>query len=382
MQTILVVDDEPDLESLVTQKMRREIRRGLYKFEFAYNGVEALEKLNENPAIDIVLSDINMPEMDGLTLLSHLPSINPNIHAVVISAYGDMSNIRTAMNRGAFDFITKPVDFDDLKTTINRTVEHLEVWLEAQRSRNILASLQVELAMAAKMQQSILPRDFVDNESIEIFASMVPAREVGGDFYDFVKLERDNIAVAIADVSGKGIVAGMFMMTTRTWMRGCAIGASEPSQVLFETNRQLSRHNDEMMFATVFYATYDPRERLLSYANGGHNPPILVKKEGTCQLLDVEDDIALGVDEEASYRESTIALAPGDFVILYTDGVNEAENADSELLGMDQFFEMFQSADLSTAVSVTDAIFAMVREFVGSYPQSDDITCLVLKVKE
>ena len=117
---ILVVDDEPDLEHLVRQRMRREIRSGTYSFMFAQNGVEALEVLNEEQDIDMVLSDINMPRMDGLTLLEQIPKVDPNIRSVIVSAYGDMKNIRTAMNRGAFDFVTKPIDFEDLRVTIQR----------------------------------------------------------------------------------------------------------------------------------------------------------------------------------------------------------------------------------------------------------------------
>jgi len=135
---ILVVDDEPDLEQLVLQRMRREIRRGRYSFVFARNGVEALERLNENGAddIDMVLTDINMPEMDGLTLLKQIPSVDPNVRSVVVSAYGDMKNIRTAMNRGAFDFLNKPIDFEDLRLTIEKSLEHLKSMREAFEERD------------------------------------------------------------------------------------------------------------------------------------------------------------------------------------------------------------------------------------------------------
>ena len=115
---ILVVDDEPDLEDLVVQRFRRSIRKGEYEFKFASDGVEALQVLKADPGIDIVLSDINMPRMDGLTLLSHLGEMNMPLRAVIVSAYGDMENIRTAMNRGAFDFVTKPIDFEDLKARL------------------------------------------------------------------------------------------------------------------------------------------------------------------------------------------------------------------------------------------------------------------------
>ena len=141
MAKILVVDDEADLELLVKQKFRRKIRENVYEFVFAQNGEEALERVKEHPDLDVILSDINMPVMDGLTLLSRLPEANPIVKAVVVSAYGDMQNIRTAMNRGAFDFVCKPVDFDDLDLTMEKTIVHvrqLQETMKAIKENNIL----------------------------------------------------------------------------------------------------------------------------------------------------------------------------------------------------------------------------------------------------
>lgn len=141
MAKILVVDDEADLELLIKQKFRKKIRENVYEFFFAQNGEEALEKVKEFPDLDIVLSDINMPVMDGLTLLSRLPDANPLLKAVVVSAYGDMQNIRTAMNRGAFDFVCKPIDFDDLDVTMEKTLTHvrqLQDTIKAIKENNIL----------------------------------------------------------------------------------------------------------------------------------------------------------------------------------------------------------------------------------------------------
>ena len=133
---ILVVDDEPDFEDLVKQRMRREIRSGRYSFVFARNGVEALERLKANNDIDIVITDINMPEMDGLTLLEQIPAYDPKLRCVIVSAYGDMKNIRTAMNRGAFDFLNKPIDFEDLRLTIDKSIDHLGQIREAFEARD------------------------------------------------------------------------------------------------------------------------------------------------------------------------------------------------------------------------------------------------------
>src|SRR6266850_8609837 len=131
--TILVVDDEPDLEALVLQKFRRQIRDGEVAFIFARDGIEALQSIQDHPHVDLVVSDINMPRMDGLSLLQKLQEAEDKKSTIIVSAYGDMSNIRTAMNRGAFDFLTKPIDFGDLEMTIDKTIRHIEVLREAKR---------------------------------------------------------------------------------------------------------------------------------------------------------------------------------------------------------------------------------------------------------
>jgi class 3 adenylate cyclase len=131
--TILVVDDEPDLEALVLQKFRKQIRDGAVTFMFAHDGVEALQSIEKHPHVDMVVSDINMPRMDGLSLLQKLQEAEDKKSTIIVSAYGDMSNIRTAMNRGAFDFLTKPIDFGDLETTIDKTIRHVEAMREARR---------------------------------------------------------------------------------------------------------------------------------------------------------------------------------------------------------------------------------------------------------
>ena len=141
MIKILVADDEPDLETLIRQKFRQKIREQQYEFVFAVNGRDALKKMQENPDVSIVLSDINMPEMDGLTLLGKINEINPLSKMVMVSAYGDMENIRIAMNRGAFDFVTKPVNFEDLELTMEKTIRHvnqLKETLKAVKENNIL----------------------------------------------------------------------------------------------------------------------------------------------------------------------------------------------------------------------------------------------------
>jgi adenylate cyclase len=166
---ILVVDDETDLELLIKQKFRKKIRENAYEFVFAHNGVQALEKLRQHPDLDIVLCDINMPEMDGLTLLTKLPEANPIVKAVMVSAYGDMDNIRLAMNRGAFDFVCKPVNFEDLELTMEKTILHvsqLRDTLQAIRENDIL-KMYVDESVLKFMTHQEFENSLLANETIE-----------------------------------------------------------------------------------------------------------------------------------------------------------------------------------------------------------------------
>ena len=376
---ILVVDDEPDLQPLVEQRMRRYVRSGVYQFVFAQNGVEALERLREDEEIVIVLSDINMPKMDGLALLDQIPKVNPNIRSVIISAYGDMKNIRTAMNRGAFDFVTKPVDFDDLKLTIDRTLQQLLEWRDALGARDRLVVLQNELDVASQMQQSILPKRFPQDPGYEVFASMKPARSVGGDFFDVMRLEGGVLGLAVADVSDKGVPAALFMMSSRTLLKGAAIGLGTPGEVLKEVNNLLCEDNESAMFVTLIYAVYDPSTRVLTFANGGHNTPVLIDSDGNASRLPLTGGIALGLVPELEYQQSSITLSPGDNVILYTDGVTEAMNENEEEFGMERLESLFLESQPPAARGVNDVIFDAVIEFAGDAAQSDDITCMTLR---
>ena len=376
---ILVVDDEPSLERLIRIRMRREIRSGHFTFGFAGNGVEALERLSSDEPYDMVLSDINMPQMDGLTLLEQIPGVDPDVRAVIVSAYGDMKNIRTAMNRGAFDFVTKPIDFDDLRITIDRTLRNLEIWREALRSRDRLVTLEHELALARNMQQSILPAEFPSSAGHQISAKMIPAKEVGGDFFDFVELGAGRVGLAIADASGKGVPAALMMMSSRTLLKGAAIGCDDPGQVLSYVNSALARENAAAMFVTMFYGIFDSNSGTFSYASGGHDPPLIVRPDGTTALLPLTDGMALGIVSDEDYRHKTVQLAPGETILLYTDGVPDARDASGERFGMERFCRVFSDEPPEDVAEATEAVFRAVREFAQDTPQFDDLTCLALR---
>ncbi len=383
---ILSVDDEMDLELLLTQYFRRKIRKGEYEFLFAHNGVEALAMLLKHPDIDIILSDINMPEMDGLTLLSKINEMrNPAKKCIMVSAYGDMGNIRQAMNNGAFDFATKPIDLDDLNITIEKAVEQIKYIHESQQEHRQLVSLKNDLAIASEIQQAILPRvfpPFPENEKqIEISAFMGPAKDVGGDFYDFFRINEDHIGFVIADVSGKGVPAAIFMAVSRTLLRATALRGDSPADCLNYVNELLCQESVENMFVTLFYGIYELSTGKVCFTNAGHNPPYVVKANGSLSVVQTKASLMLGVMEDISYVNNELQLEPDDTLFLFTDGVTEAFNASDEAYDEKRLEALLPKLAGKDSQSVIDGVLADVRDFVVDAPQSDDITMLVVKRK-
>ena len=376
---LLVVDDEEDLELLIRQKFRRRIRKGEFDFVFARNGQEALEKLAENPDIHLVLSDINMPVMDGLALLSKLEDTNPDVQAVIVSAYGDMENIRTAMNRGAFDFVTKPINFDDLDITIEKTLNHIRVLETAQEARDRLVVLKRELDVAQQVQMSALPKEVPSSETHDVQALMIPAREVGGDFYDFFPLSNELIGLVIADVSGKGIPAALFTLMTRTLLKGTARDSPSPADCLGLVNDLLAEDNETCIFITLFYGVFDLRDGVFRYSNGGHNPPRLVRSDSRIEELPTTENLVLGIAPEHEYHNGEVRLAPGDALFLYTDGITEAQNVNNEEFGEERLDATLASLGQVPAREIVTTIVDEVRAFAGDAPQSDDITCIAMR---
>lgn len=380
---IMVVDDEVDLEPLVRQRFRKQIRSGEYDFIFAHNGLEALSKLLENPGIGIILSDINMPEMDGLTLLLKLKELkNPSLKTVVVSAYGDMENIRMAMNRGAFDFLTKPINFEDLEITINKTMEEIVLQRKALLEHDQLVSIQRDLNVAREIQQGILPQTFPpfpERTEFEIFASMEAAKEVGGDFYDFFMIDDDYLGFVIGDVSGKGIPAAIFMAVSRTLIKATGLKGILPGDCMAYVNNLLCNESISCMFVTVFYCIIDLKTGELSYANAGHNPPYIIHPDGNIQLVPSTGDTILGVFEGQTYGTRKIQLQPNDSILLFTDGVTEAFNPQAEAYGEARLENLIKQHSAAGTQALVQAVISDVKDFAASAPQSDDITLLCLK---
>lgn len=380
---ILVVDDEIDLEPLILQKFRKKIRNGEYNFLFAHNGLEALASLIKNPEIGIILTDINMPEMDGLTLLLKLKEIkNPTLKTVVVSAYGDMENIRTAMNRGAFDFLTKPISFEDLELTIDKTLEEIKGLRKSIIEHEQLLSIQQDLSIAREIQHSILPKvfpPFPNKTEFDIYATMTPAKEVGGDFYDFFLIDNDRLGLVIGDVSGKGIPAAIFMAVSRTIIRATGLKGMTPNDCLNYVNNLICNGNDSCMFVTVFYGILNLKTGELEYTNAGHNNPYLLKDLN--QIIEIQDtnNIALGIINNFEYSSKKIIFSKNDVLFLFTDGITEAFNVDGQIFGNARLQVFLKGAFADDPEKLINKMLEEIDSFSIHVPQSDDITLLSIK---
>ena len=381
---ILSVDDELDLELLLTQYFRRKIRKGEYEFYFAHNGIEALQKMLEHPDIDIVLSDINMPEMDGLTLLKKLNDRhNPALKVIMVSAYGEMSNIRTAMNNGAFDFAMKPIDLDDLQVTIDKAISEITFIKQTQKEHGQLVDIKSDLALAAEIQLAILPQTFPPfsdlKDTVDVYASMKPAKDVGGDFYDITRIDEDHIGLTMADVSGKGVPAAMFMAVSHTLLRLAGKNRIKPEEVITESNNVLAAESFDNMFVTLFYAIMNVRTGELQYVNAGHNPPYILHKDGTLETLPTSKNICLGVLEDYNYTSDSLTLQKGDSLVTFTDGVTEACSTSNELYGESRLEALLPTLADQSARGILDNVINAVHAHAEGAEQSDDITMLVAK---
>jgi len=379
---ILVVDDEPDLESLIRQRFRKSIRSQEYEFQFAGNGEQALDALSQDEGIDIVLTDINMPKMDGLVLLERIGELDRLIKSVVVSAYGDMENIRTAMNRGAFDFLTKPIDFNDLEITIGKTIRELEKLKQGLRARDDLFLVQKELDVAARIQQTLLPKDFPpfpDRPELDLFGLMTAARQIGGDFFDFFFVGPSKLGFVIGDVAGKGIPAAILMAVTKTLIKASALRGGSPDECISHVNRVLCAESDPEVFVTAIYGVLDLETGEVAYTNAGHNLPYLLRPSAPPEAMENQGCVVLGILPDYSYRTSGITLQPGETLLLYTDGVTEAMNTERQLFGEERLLNALAASDSSDLANLCHGVELAIATFADGQAQHDDVTMLAIR---
>ncbi len=376
---ILVVDDEPDLEYLIKQKFRKEIKNKLYEFKFAQNGIQALEKLNEDNNIELVLTDINMPEMDGLTLLKKMKELNnPLLWSVIVSAYGDIANIRTAMNGGAFDFVVKPIDLADLEITINKALENLKTLKEAFNSRDKLIAVQQELKEARDLQLSMLPKILPTVPNLDIAVYMKTATEVGGDYYDFSINEDDSLNVVIGDATGHGMKAGTMVSV----MKALFTSNSDNMDItdFFESsNKTIKRLNLERIM--MAFAMLKIKNNIISISNAGM-PSIYIYRNSSAEIEEFEfQSMPLGAMADSKFEVKYSKLESGDVILIMSDGFPELMNDSKELYGYPRFQKLFKEVAENDSKGIIDCLKDEGSNWVNGQDPDDDVTFVVIKVK-
>ena len=309
-----------------------------------------------------------------INLLDPLKALTNGVHEITGGNLEKKLDIKTGdeLERlaGAFNTMT-----DELQTYMKNLTQ-----ITAEKER-----ISTELNVAKEIQRGMLPQDFDFGRSdFEIFATMNAAKEVGGDFYDFYLLDENHLAVTVADVSGKGIPASLFMVISKTVLKNFATFATNPDDyaaVLSCANNQLCQGNEEMMFVTVFFGVLEIDSGRFIYVNGGHNPPVIYHRaENSCEFLNLQKNFVLGGMEDVPFKQQEIKLEHGDLIFAYTDGVNEAMNENHEEYTSERLLKFMNgtdcNADLETLLA---AVRADVALHVGDAEQSDDITMMALR---
>ena len=331
-----------------------------------------------------MLTDINMPRMDGLTLLDNIGALDRMLKVVIVSAYGDMDNIRTAMNRGAFDFVTKPIDFEDLETTVDKTLKEVEVLKQADVLRTRLTAIERELDIASRIQLSTLPSRFPafpERRDFDLYARTLPAREVGGDFYDFFLIDDHRLGFVLGDVSDKGVGAAMFMAVTRTMLRATALRNLPAHECVRHVNRVLYPESLRHMFVTLVYGILDTQTGQVVFCNAGHHPPYLIRQAGEVAALERTGGLGLCLTPDFDYQSKTATLHPGDSLLLFSDGVTEAVDSRRELFTEERLTACLRALNGHAPEAMIDAVLHAVESFADGTPQPDDITLLALQFR-
>jgi serine phosphatase RsbU (regulator of sigma subunit) len=261
-------------------------------------------------------------------------------------------------------------------------IRDLNTKYEKQQAES--SRLETELSLATRIQADMLPNifpAFPERKEFDIYASMDPAKEVGGDFYDFFFVDDDHLGIVMADVSGKGVPAALFMMISKILAQNYAMTGRGPKETLEAVNAQICANNREEMFVTIWLGLLDLNTGQLIAANAGHEYPVLKPADGSFELVKDKHGFVVGGMPGVKYREYELQLAPGAKLFLYTDGVAEATNADNELFGTDRMIEALRAAEAEEPKKIVEAVDYAVAEFVKDAPQFDDLTMLCLHFK-
>ena len=239
--------------------------------------------------------------------------------------------------------------------------------------------MERELQVARRVQSSLIPQETPDIPGWEFAASWVPAREVAGDFYDFIPSTDGSIKMVIADVVDKGMAAALFMAFSRTTLRAILSKQVSPQDGIIEANQLICADSAFSMFLTLFYAQIDPKKNEITYVNAGHNPPLLYKAKENKLVKLTRTGMLIGVEADVSYEQASVSLEPGDFIAMFTDGITEAVNNKEQTFSEEKLEKLLLDNKKSSPEELKEKIISAVEKFVGSYPQSDDITLTIVK---
>jgi serine phosphatase RsbU (regulator of sigma subunit) len=401
---VLVVDDEPN-----NLQLMRMVLSDHYHLAFAPGGPKALEVV-QRVRPDLILLDIMMPEMDGYEVCRRLKADGRTrgIPVIFVTAKSDEADEAKGFSLGGVDYITKPISAPIVQARVrthlelNRARQDLKRQNEileqrvAERTREVLELQRVEyelraaqerveneLNIAAQIQKSILPSTFPafpERTEFDLYAMMTPAREVGGDFYDFFFVDHERLALIIADAAGKGVPAALFVMKSRTVIRSFAKQDKLPAEVLTASNDLLCERNETGMFITVFLGYYHVPTGRLTYSNGGHNPPLVAETGARCRELAPKHGSGLGVMPGSRYGQDEMQIESGETLWLYTDGVTEARSPTDEFFGLDRFKETVLAGSRECLSTRCEHVANRLEAFQET-GQFDDLTVLALQRK-
>ncbi len=379
-ESILIVDDTPANLRLLSQMLAP---HG-YHVRPVPDGPLALAAVQAEPP-DLILLDIRMPEMDGYQVCEHLKADaqTRDIPIIFISALDATQDKVRAFHSGCVDYVTKPFQTAEVLARVETHLALRELQRQLQAANERMAH---ELSLAAEVQAGFLPSEVPQMPGWLLSATLIPASEASGDFYDFIALPDGRWGIVVMDVTDKGAGAALYMALSCTLIRTFAQQyPAEPELVLSAVNRRLLKDCSANQFVTVFYGILDPITGTLVYCNAGHCPALHFRAEDDKDVHElVRTGIPLGIFEDRTWGRETVRLDPGDVLVLYTDGISEAHCETRTLFGEERLLNSVR-ATLSAAGSqrpsaqeIQDGILADVHRFAGSAPRSDDIALTVL----
>jgi sigma-B regulation protein RsbU (phosphoserine phosphatase) len=380
---VLVVDDEPDILDLVELTLLSEG----FDVVSATNGAEALAAAaREIP--DLVLLDVSMPDLDGFEVMQALRDdpATARIPVIMLTARAQISDKLRGLSSGADDYITKPFEPADVVARVtaalgasreNGTSEPVSGPLEQWSGE--IEELARHLETAAQIQLGFMPDEAPALPGFHVVGMLESSLNVSGDFYDFIRLDDHRVGIAVADIRGKGIPAALLMVMVRTVLRIVAREGHSPADVLTRVNEFLVAETAPDMFATIVYGILDSDRSEFTYSNGGHCYPLHVRaSDGSIASLET-GGMLVGAYGVATYDEETVALAPGDAVVLYTDGVTEAENEAGEQFGEEAMRGLAREMARLTGDALCDSVRARLTRFRGGARRSDDLTLVAIQ---